>query len=149
MSPEGGYTSPVHWRLKEQRYRLVGEICPHCSVKLFPPRDICPNCNNEAKNPYKFSGRGEIYSFTTVYDPPAGHEENAPYVVALIKLEEGPMVAAQLTDIGKQTFDIGTQVEMVVRKIKTEGEETGLIVYGYKFRIAGEIPNPSSNGNQA
>jgi len=33
-----------HWRLKEQRYRLIGEICPHCETKIFPPRQICPNC---------------------------------------------------------------------------------------------------------
>lgn len=33
-----------HWRLKQQRYRLVGEICPHCDEKIFPPRDICPRC---------------------------------------------------------------------------------------------------------
>lgn len=35
--------APRHWRLKQQRYRLVGEICPHCDEKIFPPRDICPN----------------------------------------------------------------------------------------------------------
>ncbi|HEX9617029.1 MAG TPA: zinc ribbon domain-containing protein, partial [Anaerolineales bacterium] len=32
---------PRHWRLKNQRYKLVGEVCPHCDAKLFPPRDIC------------------------------------------------------------------------------------------------------------
>jgi uncharacterized OB-fold protein len=36
---------------------------------------------------------------TTIYDPPAGFEHNAPYMVALVKLEEGPMVTAQLTDV--------------------------------------------------
>lgn len=25
-----------HWRLKKQRYALVGEVCPHCEVKIFP-----------------------------------------------------------------------------------------------------------------
>lgn len=33
-----------HWRLKDQRYRLIGEECPHCEKKIFPPRDICPRC---------------------------------------------------------------------------------------------------------
>lgn len=33
-----------HWRLKRQRYRLIGEECPHCEEKIFPPRDICPRC---------------------------------------------------------------------------------------------------------
>lgn len=45
----GGYEIPRHWRLRKQRYGLVGEICPHCDHKIFPPRDICPNCGDEAK----------------------------------------------------------------------------------------------------
>ena len=28
---------PRHWRLKKQRYGLVGEVCPHCDFKIFPP----------------------------------------------------------------------------------------------------------------
>ena len=123
-----------HWRLKKQRYSLVGEICPHCGEKLFPPRDICPECGQEAKNLYNFSGKGEVYSYTTVYDPPAGYEEYAPYTVALVKLEEGPLVTAQLTDVGQTPVEIGTPVEMVTRKLRQDGDERGLLVYGYKFR---------------
>ena len=125
---------PRHWRLKDQRYKLVGEVCPHCQAKLFPPRDVCTECGGEAKAQYAFSGRGEVYSFTTVYDPPAGYEENAPYTVALIKLDEGPLVTAQLTDLGDQPVKIGTPVEMVTRKLRNDGDERGMIVYGYKFR---------------
>lgn len=44
-----GSEAPRHWRLKEQRYNLVGEICLHCATKMFPPRDICPNCGGETK----------------------------------------------------------------------------------------------------
>ena len=127
---------PRHWRLKNQRYKLVGEVCPHCEAKLFPPRDICTECGQDAKTVFAFSGRGEVYSFTTVYDPPAGYEENAPYTVALIKLEEGPLVTAQLTDLGDQPVEIGAPVEMVTRKLRNDGDERGMIVYGYKFRPA-------------
>lgn len=38
---------PRHWRLKKQRYGLVGEVCPNCDQKIFPPRDVCPNCGAE------------------------------------------------------------------------------------------------------
>jgi hypothetical protein len=125
---------PRHWRLKNQRYKLVGEVCPHCDAKLFPPRDVCPECGQDAKTLYAFSGRGEVYSFTTIYDAPAGYEENVPYTVALIKLEEGPLVTAQLTDLGDQPVEIGVPVEMVTRKLRNDGDERGMIVYGYKFR---------------
>lgn len=123
-----------HWRLKKQRYGLVGEICPHCEVKIFPPRDICPDCGQEARDLYTFSGRGEVYSLTTVYDAPAGYEETAPYTVALIRLDEGPMVTAQLTDLEGRDVAIGTPVEMVTRKLRNDGDERGMLVYGYKFR---------------
>ena len=122
-----------HWRLQQQRYGLVGEICPHCEEKIFPPRDVCPNCAQEAKTPYVFSGKGEVFSYTTVYDPPEGYEGNAPYTVALIKLEEGPLVTAQLTDVDNGKVEIGVPVEMVTRKLREDGER-GMLVYGYKFR---------------
>jgi len=125
---------PRHWRLKPQRYQLVGEVCPHCEAKIFPPRDICPECGDEAKTLYTFSGRGEVYSYTTVSDAPAGFEEQAPYTVALVKLEEGPLVTAQLTDMSEGDVQIGTPVEMVTRRLRTDGDERGMLVYGYKFR---------------
>jgi len=122
-----------HWRLKQQRYALVGEVCPHCQGKIFPPRDICPVCGEDARALYSFSGRGEVYSFTTVNQAPAGYEENAPYTVALVQLEEGPMVTAQLTDLDDNPVQIGMPVEMVTRKLRSDGER-GMLVYGYKFR---------------
>lgn len=122
-----------HWRLKKQRYALVGEVCPHCQIKIFPPRDVCPECGQEARETYQFSGRGEVYSFTTVRTAPAGFEHNAPYTVALVKLEEGPMVTAQLTDLAEEPVAIGMPVEMVTRKLRSDGDK-GMLVYGYKFR---------------
>jgi uncharacterized OB-fold protein len=123
-----------HWRLKKQRYALVGEVCPHCDAKIFPPRDVCPECHHEAKEPFAFSGKGEVYSFTTIYEAPSGFDSNAPYTVALVKLNEGPMVTAQLTDVDASQLQIGMPVEMVTRKMRDDGDERGMIVYGYKFR---------------
>ena len=79
------------------------------------------------------TGRGEVYSFTTMYNVPKGFEEQKPYSVALIKLDDGPMVTAQLTDVDSPDIKIGMRVEMVTRKLREEGEE-GQIIYGYKFR---------------
>ncbi|MCE1255515.1 MAG: Zn-ribbon domain-containing OB-fold protein [Anaerolineae bacterium] len=125
---------PRHWRLKKQRYGLVGEVCPHCEAKIFPPRDVCPNCGGEAKEPYTFSGQGEVYSYTVMHDAPSGYEETTPYTVAVVKLAEGPMLTAQLTDLGEEPVQIGMPVEMVTRRIREDGDERGMLVYGYKFR---------------
>jgi hypothetical protein len=123
---------PRFWRNQATRYRLQGEICPN-GHKIFPPRDICPNCNQEAKTPYVFSGNGTVFSHTTIYEAPAGHTHEAPYTVALVKLDEGPMVTAQLTDLDEKAR-IGMPVEMVTRRLTDHDDERGVIVYGYKFR---------------
>ncbi|MGQ9887049.1 MAG: Zn-ribbon domain-containing OB-fold protein [Aggregatilineales bacterium] len=81
---------------------------------------------------FTFAGTGEVYSFTTLQEPPEGFEEQAPYTLALIKLDEGPLITAQLTDLDEPVA-IGDRVEMVTRKLSTEGSK-GMIIYGYKFR---------------
>lgn len=123
-----GHEIPRHWRLKKQRYGLVGEVCTHCDTKIFPPRDVCPNCGDKTQEQYTFSGKGEVYSFTQSGD--------ASTVIALIRLVEGPMLTAQLTDLDCDV-KIGMPVEMVTRKLRNDGDETGLIQYGYKFRPVG------------
>ena len=95
---------PRNWRIQKQRYALVGEVCTHCGNKIFPPRDICPECDKPAKTPFQFSGRGEVYSYTTVYDPPAGFEENDPYTVALVKLlPHDEVIVRRLNKLGGTT----------------------------------------------
>ena len=122
-----------HWRLNAQRYQLIGEECPSCGTKLFPPRDVCLECQAPARELFTMSGLGTVYSYSTVYNAPAGYEFNVPYVVALVKLAEGPMLTAQLADIDPSEVQIGMEVEMVTRKLREEGSE-GMIIYGYKFR---------------
>ncbi len=86
----------------------------------------------QVQDQVRFAGTGEIYSYTILQNPPAGYEWQSPYVLALVKLDEGPIITAQLTDLDSEP-KIGDRVEMVTRKLTTEGSE-GMIVYGYKFR---------------
>ena len=76
--------------------------------------------------------RGTVYSYTTLQEAPAAFTQQAPYTLALIELDGGDMVTAQLTDI-EGAARIGARVEMVTRKLTTDGDR-GIIVYGYKFR---------------
>jgi uncharacterized OB-fold protein len=68
-----------------------------------------------------------------MYQAPQGFDKNLPYAVALVKLVEGPIITAQLTDIEPGDAQIGMAVEMVTRVLSEEGER-GAIEYGYKFR---------------
>ena len=124
---------PRNWRTRQQRYRLKAEVCHECGNTIFPPRDVCPHCAEKKQSWTDLSGHGEVYSYTTMYSAPSGFEEYIPYTMALVKLDEGPMITAQLTDVNSDEVFIGMPVEMVTRKLTEDGDE-GQIVYGYKFR---------------
>ncbi len=79
------------------------------------------------------SGKGTIYTYSIMYNVPHGFDEQKPYVIAVVQLDEGPKVTAQLTDVAHDEVAIGMRVEMVTRKLREEGQE-GQIIYGYKFR---------------
>ena len=114
--------NPRYWRLKKQRYSLLGEVCPHCDSKIFPPRDICPECGSEAKTDFAFSGKGKVYSYTVMRDAPAGYEQHAPYTVAIVALDEGPMVTAQLTDLGADWHACGNGHAQASRRRREKGD---------------------------
>lgn len=122
-----------NWRLRQTRYRLEGVRCVDCGHLMFPARMLCPTCRSRNLVPHRFDGKGDVYSFSTVYQAPAGFEGQAPYILAVVRLEEGPMVTAQLTDLAPEDVYIGMKVEMVTRKLFAYGDN-GVIVYGYKFR---------------
>jgi uncharacterized OB-fold protein len=73
---------PRYWRAQSQRYSLTGEICKQCGARLFPPRDVCPECRELALEPFAFDLDNEIYPLFT-------HEvggERLPQAVGLFKL---------------------------------------------------------------
>ncbi|MEM2918770.1 MAG: Zn-ribbon domain-containing OB-fold protein [Candidatus Altiarchaeota archaeon] len=126
---------PSYWRLIPHRYNLIGTECENCKEKFFPPRKLCPNCRRLGKiKEFKFSGEGKIYSYTIIHSPPEGFEYLKPYVVAIIKLNEGPMITSQVVDCKPEDVAIGKKVEMVFRRISAAGKE-GSIRYGYKFKL--------------
>ena len=98
------------------------------------------------KEVFSFSGRGEVWSYSIMYDAATDFVEFLPYVVALVKTEEGPMITAQITDVNIKEVYIGMKVEMVTRVLSRDGKR-GLIRYGYKFRPPIESVEPSGAGS--
>jgi uncharacterized OB-fold protein len=80
----------------------------------------------------EFSGKGKIVTYTKIHSGPEVFESKAPYCVALIDLEEGARLTAQVMDCKYEDLKIGTEVEAVFRKFYTSGKK-GVIHYGTKF----------------
>lgn len=114
-----------HWRLKGSRYRLEGARDPQSGALVFPPP---ANSDWEC---VPLNGRGVIETFAAAGRAADGFTDGA--IVAMVRLNDGPVITAQLTDVALDEVEIGMAVEVVTRKLRDLGPD-GLIVYGYKFR---------------
>ena len=128
-------TAPRIWQLAKRRYRLIGVECQKCKKRYIGPRKICPNCGSRNLKDVLLSRRGKIYSYTVVRVPPRGRENYGPYIIAIIELEDGCRLTAEIVDCSPDDVEIGKEVELVFRKIGEENE-AGVLYYGYKFRLA-------------
>ena len=125
-----------HWRSFKERYGMYGSRCEHCGKHFFPSRAICPDCRRKGKmKPFKFSGRGRVYSYTVIRTPPTGFEMFVPYIMAIVELDEGARVVSQVVDCKPAEVAIDMPVESCFRKIREENR-SGLILYGFKFRLS-------------
>jgi len=125
---------PRFWRNIKSRYNLLGTKCLNCNQVYFPPRSFCPRCRRKSKiTEYKLEGKGEVLTYTTIHAPPEGFGTQAPYIMAIVKLNDGPKITTQIVNCSPEEIKIGMKVEAVFRKIKEDGS-SGIIHYGYKFQ---------------
>jgi uncharacterized OB-fold protein len=75
---------PGHWRLRNQRYALVGEICHRCGARIFPPRDVCPACADGTRDTFHFGGNGRGPACNSVARAAAQYAGFLPYTVTLV-----------------------------------------------------------------
>lgn len=76
---------------------------------------------------------GEIISYTKIHVPPLGFESQAPYIVAIARLENGKNYTAQLVECDEKKLSLGLKIISILRKTKDPGGE-GIIPYGIKFK---------------
>jgi hypothetical protein len=125
------------WREIPQRYNLIGNQCGSCEKIFFPPREACPECRRKSMGKmkdYKLKGKGKIITYTIIHSGPEDFEKQTPYPIAIIKLDEGPCITAQIVDCKPKDVKIGMNVQSTFRKIQQDGP-LGAIYYGYKFKL--------------
>ncbi len=130
------------WRNMHSFYNLIGTKC-ECGELHFPEMQVCRKCGSTKMEPHPFKGKGSILTFTVIRQQFNDENESEkllarnPYLIAIVQLEEGPMITTQITDAEIDSIKIGSTVRAVFRKISEDGED-GLIKYGYKFILADE-----------
>jgi uncharacterized OB-fold protein len=79
----------------------VGELrlqrCRLCTSTYFPPQPYCPQCLSDDVEVILSTGRGLLYSYVISYLAAPGFE--APYIIGVIELEEGPRLLSNIVDI--------------------------------------------------
>lgn len=88
--------------------KLLGLKCKSCSNITIPPKMTCQECGGTDLDIVELNKRGKIVTFTLVQVAPEGRQNEVPYIIALVKLEEGPWIMGNLIDIdpGTATMDL-------------------------------------------
>jgi uncharacterized OB-fold protein len=101
-----------------QRGQLVLQHCLDCAKPWFPPSEACAHCLGDRFQWRSLSGRGVVWSWIQMwqkYFP--GFEDESPYNVALIELEEGPRLFTNLVDCEPAEIRCDMPVEVVFDQV--------------------------------
>ena len=91
--------------------KLVLQRCQSCGHALFYPRTHCDACHNDQLVWEDASGTGTIASYTVVRRGVSDDFE-APYVIALIDLNEGPRMMSQIVGADPDGLAVGLSVKV-------------------------------------
>lgn len=82
-----------------RQHRLLLQHCPGCGDTRFPPAPLCPKCLADGQVWIESSGHGTLESWVEMHRAYwEGFQEDLPYRVCLVRLEEGPLLVSTLVD---------------------------------------------------
>jgi uncharacterized OB-fold protein len=114
-----------------RQHRLSVQRCDDCGDLHFPGSPVCPKCLSEAQSWAPVSGRGTVLSWVRFHRAYwEGFRADLPYLVALVGLEEGPMLVTNIVGADPASLAVGMAVSVVFEEL--DGEVTLP-----KFRLAG------------
>jgi uncharacterized protein len=89
--------------------KLLIQRCTNCGTLRHPPRPSCAKCRSFEWDTLTASGRGTVYSYVVNHYPQVPSFDY-PLVVALVELEEGTRLVANLSDVAPSEVTIGLPV---------------------------------------
>ncbi len=115
--PQPGPEDQAFWDgTREHVLRLPH--CEKCGHTWFPPYGRCPRCLARDPGWILASGRGEVFAFTVLERPYLrAFREEVPYHVALIILDEGPLIYGNVVDVPHGDVRVGMPVEVLFDEV--------------------------------
>ena len=110
--------------------KFIGLKCKQCGAYNMPPGKVCLECASEDMEIVELSGRGEIQTFTVIHVAPEGFQ--SPFIVALVKLEEGPWITANVINVDPDKASMG----LIGRKGKVGYKEVPADTFSAGERMA-------------
>ena len=104
---QDGYRKPVpvptpetqfFWE-KCKEHELWIQRCQACQHVFFYPRFHCPQCLSADVPWFQASGKGTLWSYMINHRPIPGFEEETPYAIAVVQLEEGPRMMSNIVGV--------------------------------------------------
>ena len=113
--------------------RLMASRCRKCQALYLPPHPLCIKCYGTDMEWVEMKGSGKLAAFTTIAVGPTsaiaeGYDRNNPYLVGIVKLDEGPKISGRIRGIDPKNPDkikIGTPVKVDFLE-QGEGKKTYL-----------------------
>ena len=112
-------TAPYWEYCKKHELRM--QKCTQCGYIRFPVSIICPKCHSMEAEWTKLSGKGKVYSFIIyrqAFHP--SYENDIPYAVAIIKLDEGPCMESNINGCKMEDIKIDMPVEVYFDDVTDE-----------------------------
>ncbi len=102
--------------------KLALQYDPVAKQYQFWPRAISVATGQQNLEWRIVSGLGRIYSFTVTHVPTPGFEDRGPYPVALVELDEGVRIIANLVNVDPAALAIGQRVKVAFEKLGPDAD---------------------------
>ena len=97
-----------------KRHELMIQRCQDCGKYYFYPRPYCPHCMSDKTEWTKVSGKGTLLTYVINHRPAPGFESEAPYVIAVVKLAEGPHMMTNVVQVDPKPENLKPGMELEV-----------------------------------
>ena len=114
--------------------RLSGLKCGGCGEVSAQPRLVCAGCGAADFEVIELKGGGTVQTFTVNYVAAEGREPEAPYIVAIVEMDEGPWVMGNIIDLKPEE----ATMDIMGRKVRMEGSA----VFAGDRYSSGEVARP-------